>query len=546
MKTMRYLSFIICHLSFSVALTSCSDFFDPSNESVVATGEAINTQRQAFYQMNGILRCLQDVADSYLVTGELRADLLTTTKNSSRDLRDMEQFTADSANTYYAKGRYYALIRNCNYLIEHIDTTILVRGRRVLLDEYRQAKAIRAWAYLQLALDYGTVDYFTDARLEGQGAPQPMPFDQLIDVLIADLSPCCPRAESEQERMPAYGTIESLPSEVLFLPARFVLGELYMWKQDFSKAALMYYELMLNRRLTVRSSYRNAWNANATSDADRLVKVWTNQFEAVDTTNFVSIIPFNDGSVKTEGVSVLDSLFSYTAPGGYQLAPTATAVGIWQSQVYCLAVNNDTVGDLRGCYGSYTVSDGEQGQCYELTKWRNMTASHHHYVPIARSALVYLRFAEALNRLGKPQMAFAVLKHGLTRNVLRNDNYISATEKLGEPFTDFGQLTESKSAVFANNAPLHDRGSGNTADNEKYVITANNAADSLRFVEDRIIDEYALECAFEGNRFHDLMRIAIYRGDNAFLADRVAAKFSEPQRSAMRARLMDQRNWLLK
>ncbi len=527
------------------AITSCSDYFSPEDESVVATGEPVNTQRQAFYQMNGILKCLQDLGDSYLVTGELRGDLLTTTANSNSDLRDIEHFAVSADNTYYAEQRFYTLIRNCNYLIENIDTTILVKGRRVLLDEYRQAKAIRAWAWLQLALDYGTVDYFTDARLQGETTGAAYELNQLLDVLISDLLPYCPEAESELERMPAYGTVSSLPSEVLFIPVRFVLGELYMWKQDFRKAAQMYYELMLNRRLTVRSSYRNAWNTDPTASS-RLIEAWSDQFAAVDTTNFVSIIPFNDGSTMTQGTSKLDSLFSYTAPGGYQLAPSATAVNRWKSQVYCYAANNDTIGDLRGSYGSYNAVEGEQGVVYEITKWQQMVASKHHYVPVARNTLVYLRFAEALNRIDKPQMAFAVLKYGLTRNVLRNDNYITPEEKQGEPFTDFGQLTENKSAVFSNNAPIHDRGCGSTAVNTKYVILADSHADSLRCVEDLIMEEYALENAYEGNRFHDLMRIATYRNDAAYLADRVAAKFPEGEQGTIRSKLMDKKNWLLK
>ena len=43
-------------------------------------------------------------------------------------------------------------------------------------------------------------------------------------------------------------------------------------------------------------------------------------------------------------------------------------------------------------------------------------------------------------------------------------------------------------------------------------------------VEDLIIDEDALELAFEGCRFSDLARVAIRRGDNSFLAKRVAKR----------------------
>ena len=60
-----------------------------------------------------------------------------------------------------------------------------------------------------------------------------------------------------------------------------------------------------------------------------------------------------------------------------------------------------------------------------------------------------------------------------------------------------------------------------------------------------IEQELVLETAFEGNRFHDLMRFAIRRDDNAYLADKVAAKHKDNQ-GAIRSKLMDRTNWYLK
>jgi hypothetical protein len=65
-------------------------------------------------------------------------------------------------------------------------------------------------------------------------------------------------------------------------------------------------------------------------------------------------------------------------------------------------------------------------------------------------------------------------------------------------------------------------------------------------VEDLIIEERALELAFEGHRWFDLMRIARHRDDPAYLAEKVAAKFSDPQKQAeVKNRLMDMNNWYL-
>ena len=64
-------------------------------------------------------------------------------------------------------------------------------------------------------------------------------------------------------------------------------------------------------------------------------------------------------------------------------------------------------------------------------------------------------------------------------------------------------------------------------------------------LEDVIMSERAMELAFEGKRWFDLMRVARARGDAAYLADKVAAKFSGSEREEVRNRLMDMNNWYL-
>ena len=66
----------------------------------------------------------------------------------------------------------------------------------------------------------------------------------------------------------------------------------------------------------------------------------------------------------------------------------------------------------------------------------------------------------------------------------------------------------------------------------------------IPLVEDLIITEMALDGAFEGFRLYDLMRVAMRRGDNAYLADPVSMRNGE-QDAALRAKLMNQENWYL-
>jgi hypothetical protein len=76
----------------------------------------------------------------------------------------------------------------------------------------------------------------------------------------------------------------------------------------------------------------------------------------------------------------------------------------------------------------------------------------------------------------------------------------------------------------------------------------NDPADSVRILESQLIDEAALELAYEGHRWPDLLRIAIRRDDPSFIADKVYAKLQKSGKQGeadqARAQLLA-RNWFL-
>ena len=114
-------------LAATLASVSCSDFIEIDSNSVIKSdGYQINDRATARYTMFGILAQLQRVADKYVIVGELRGDLLTTTDNSTQDLRDIADFGADSLNAYHLESDLYAIINSCNYLLSRIDTTLVV------------------------------------------------------------------------------------------------------------------------------------------------------------------------------------------------------------------------------------------------------------------------------------------------------------------------------------------------------------------------------------------------------------------------------------
>ncbi len=521
-------------------LASCSDYFDTDSDEVVfADGYAVDTQRDAFYAFVGILQQLQQVGDRYVVLSELRGDLMTVTDNSSQDLRDVEDFAVEADNSYHFETDMYALVNSCNLLIERLDTAVVVDEEKVLKREMAQVKSIRAWAYLQLVTTYGEVWYttepVTDARADADC--DTLRRDALLDVLIADLQPWVPADKDEAEALPDYGTIGDFDAAMLFIPVRFMLGELYLWKNDYENAARMFYEHMLANGLTV-INLTNAWNGSTFTSVS--VQNWTKLFS--DLTSYeemVTVVPFTDDYAAN--ATQLPAMFG----SDYLLAPSAQAIATWEDQTYAYDATTTTTGDLRGLYGSYEVdteSDGAGTTEYaRITKYDNMD----NYAVICRASLVYLRWAEAVNRLGRSNTAFTMLKYGLTPDNMVQTSYIPAEEMMsdGEPYyLDFGQ-NDLTITCFTGNIGMHTRGCGTLRLYRSYSI--DEGVDTLEWVEDALVDELALETAFEGHRFQDLMRIALHRGSTDYLAAKVSGKFSSGTASAIQAALKDEANWYL-
>ena len=629
------------------------------------------TLNDSVYSVLGILKAVQGVADRQILFNELRADLVTVSEASAVvDIQELCNLTYNlNSNKYLDVKDYYSVINNCNIYLARVDTTLEKNGVRLMLPEFVAVKSIRAWTYLQLAINYGAVPYFTEPILTHSAAEAVMmkPMltrDQIVNELIAELLPF---ENPAAYRMPSWGKDDKvlkfgylkngtrvekmIDTKQLFVPVRMLLGELYLWKGDYKNAANSFYSQIAGAGTNeTAKKYADTGNkarwtgeggkvANFKNDFLKLFSV--DNFDENSKENYFTIIPF--ANTDLEGTT--SNLASVFAPQGEvgtaQVTASPGILSLAANQVYCYLKDPEDMkekpeyshhyeysGDLRVLATTYS----QHGEDEFSTLYSNIIGKFNFeekegslgleqdYKPIVRTLflilqrkeLAYLRFAEALVGLerdgykGAMELAMTVLKEGVKTNyrVLKNPEYADSVMLDANGDTIFSYLIQNKDTIarnprmvkylaacddslkfnftaeaFSKNEGIHSRGSGCSERNAYYALNDTCIArylghtevenkveyikegvtityqDSLNYIADLVIDELALELAWEGTRFGDLIRFAKAMGDNDVLAKRVAGRAHNndvtyrnvkfEMDDALWTKLQDESNWYL-
>jgi hypothetical protein len=536
-------------LIVTFSLTSCESLLDDeSDRRVFSENNHVNTQNDIIYAMSGIFSQLEKLSSRYVLLGELRGDLMDITKNSNKYLEEIYNFNISDENPYNKISDYYSVINNCNYFIQSIDTSIIIGGEKIMYKTIASIKAIRAWTYLQIALNYGNVKYYELPILTLKDTNNYILYslNELIPVLINDLEPW-----KNQENPIVFSLGSDLSSERLYFPVRFVLGDLYLWNGNYEQAAIEYYSLIEKNKYVIDEYSKSTWTVvnNVFVEREFRNQLWFNRF-ILSSDEFITLIAASTEYGKN---AELDSLCKY-----YEIVPSSTAINNWNKQLYYYNDKVFTEGDLRGDLGSYLGPAGYSiivgnlnSKVFvknQILKFSLMSGTTTDAISIYRIGLLYLRYAEAINRTGRPNLAFAALKYGLNSKTIRTDTIVPKKEKYVSYSDTTGILynyVNFENVIFNYNIGIHSLGCGNIHLSNDYKIPQlGSLNDSIIFVEDKILEELALETAFEGNRFHDLMRIALRRDDPAFLANKVSDKYSN-NKEFFRSKLMNVKNWYL-
>ena len=571
---------IAAFVGMCFAFTSCQDFMETDSDRQIFEPKLDQKTDSMFYTL-GILKSVQQAIDQYVLVNEMRGDLTEVNQYTQTDLRRLADFSADATNKYDSAYVYYRIINNCNYYIAHRDTSLRTGSRQVALQEYVQAYAIRAWAYLQLAKTYGSVPFYTHPVTSISQANEVMEQKNLqgiCDALIPDLlrlanqSSALGTMDTTYVGVPRYGDIvagnfnnggrKTVYSHRMMFPIDLVLGDLYLESGQYEMAAKAYFNHIVNNRLTVETCYastaympstmRNqlpngfmsyasmpSWSDIFTRDPGNQTDIITMVTMAVnrlrgETTMLPQLFGYD---IYSTDVLSEDTVHTFTSSTMYleerQIDASAPFKALAESQDYYYQTASSTsergnsalLGDMRFYAMFIPWQSSTTRENFDV-----MRKFNYGNIPVYRGTTVYLRLAEALNRMGYPDAAFAILKDGInTTSTLIDTTYLRKETR--DMFTNVIPFyAERYRNYFTTNNGIHSHGCGFTRGRSSVyqmdtivgkkldelqrvynIQPTGTINDTINAVEDLLCDEYALEFAYEGNRFGDLCRLARHK-----------------------------------
>lgn len=568
-------NFTLGSVAILFSLTACQDYVDVDPQDKLNSNQVYRDVFDADAAIVGIYGKLIGLAEKYVILNELRADLISTTHNAGLKLQELNDHSVSANNPYANPKDFYELINNCNDVLKNFK--LMRQDNRLDADEFNERYSdigtLRSWLYLQLGIHYGDVPYITEPikdinDIRNSNLYSRITFNQLLDELIK-FTEALPYKSLYSVNSSLVINVDGYNTAKFFINKECLLGDLHLWKGNYKEAA-SHYKLVMetgtgsgndsdrfdvyrvkeadvatNNDLAV--GYLRYREQDAQSLVNNNTQGWRSMFgrqkDVLWNTEWIWSLPFDSNfSPKNPFID----LFSNQG-GSYLLKPSQNAIDLWKTQKQ----RNGFSYDARGQKFSYSVINGEEVVMKYLYHYLDATSQ----LPIDvfktngdwhlyRAALLHLRYAEAANRDNQHKVADAILNFGIrSAYTVADETDKTNIEQTKQSFPyDF----DARMGDFPRYRADWHRNGGIRG--RAYVERATVVGDSLISIENNLIREAALELAFEGNRWGDLVRIAIRRNEPSFLADKIYQKLlneGNPKANEIHSKLLNPSNWYL-
>lgn len=559
-------------------ISGCKKVFDIKPQDQLDQTQAYQNVYDADAAVVGIYGKFMGLADRYVILNELRGDLLNYTINADEALREISTHNVTASNPYANPRPFYELIINCNDVLENFQ--VMLRDKKMTEGEYNQRYsdigALRSFLYLQMGIHYGEVPYVTSSlknldEVKNVSNFPRLPFNTLLDSLIS-FTETLPFKDPYPGGTNLNITVDGYPTQKFFVNKKIILGDLNLWKGNYTRAAEWYRQVMETGTQGVAngnyySQYKVGWDSNGdidhyvtysrAGDASTLVynTQWRIMFEQPFGSSgfdreWVWVLPF-DSKFKPD--NSLIKLFSPSG-GNYLVKPSKEILDLWDGETQRPAQGLSIPYDARKLLSVMNIGGQPVAMKYlynylsysNLSPFSALTKNGKWF--LFRQTHMHMRFAEAANRAGKYRLAWGLLNSGIAGAYpAPGSDVTNFHNTLSEPFPyNFDARNSGGTGVPFYRADWY-RNIGIRARANLQDITVPSA-DSLNTIETALLKETALENAFEGTRWPDLLRIALRRNDPSIIADKVYNKLLKDgtgNAAATRAKLMNPSNWYL-
>jgi hypothetical protein len=506
-----------------IVLSGCNKMLDINPTNAVTRDQMFNENKDPYAIKSGLYNTLQGLVEQRFVLGELRGDLVAPGRGAKNNM-DVYEFLdhyVTPQNKYLDWSGFYQLINQCNDALVTLPKTLIGNPLITQNDSVKyhhivgEVLWLRAWAYFTLIRNWGDVPFFTNPvyNIDSVKATPPVDKNIILDQLERDLI----WASKNVYYNWAWNNINRFWNHetVNICAVIGLLGEVLNYRDKFSEAWTQGVYLKLLTTQPVNSSIPSMvedWHNSFNIDGGCLTggQDWFNvEFRyAVETFNnswfeeglvlaFDAENAYGGSGIYKERHTL--GYFTNNLPeqgGWYYVKPSKSIVDMFKS-------NRDI---YRGEWASYIIDNNTTLQTQDTLIWKyvgmsvtkdnngNVTSYSRREpfvtygnINIIRTSDIYLEAAECANRLGYTSTALSI-------------------------------LNQNKSRVG--------------------VAPANLQADAtMEDIENAIIDERALELAFEGERWYDLVRIANRRQDPEFLINKILQNVPASNIETVRARL---------